>query len=73
MTIAPMKVTKHGEEVWVHPKMDDLRKTECLCFSCSNYNPETTDHCHVAQLLYGICVDFNLAMMITRCREFEDK
>lgn len=58
----PKKIVKHGVEVWTNEETDELRKTECLCLNC-----EKLVTCKMAKKLYEICVNDDMAMMITRC------
>ncbi len=63
-----MKVNKevhYNQSVSVNVEMDKLRKTECLCLNCGNLPA-----CNKAEDLYKICIDHDMAMMITRCKSF---
>jgi len=62
----PRLIKKYGKEVWQHPDMDKLRRTECLCMSC-----EQLDICPIANDLLHKCKQYNLALAITRCAEFK--
>ena len=64
----PVQVEKYGAIVWSNAEMDELRKTECLCLNCSKMST-----CQIAKHLYNACKDYNLAMMITRCPDWESK
>lgn len=55
----------HNSIVWVNIMMDELRKTECLCLNCKDIKD-----CEIASKLYGICVNNDIATMITRCKIF---
>lgn len=68
------KKEKHyGHEVWVNPLTESIRKEECLCFNCDNLKPEKSDNCSIAQSLYKICLEKNVAMIITRCPAWKPK
>lgn len=56
---------KNGGMVVAHMKMDELRRTECLCRSCTFCGP-----CEHAQALYQICKEADIALAVTRCRFF---
>ena len=56
----------YGSLVWTNTEMDQKRKSECLCLSCDNL-----DVCRMAYKLRGICADEDMAMMITRCKNYE--
>lgn len=57
--------------VWVktNVEMDFLRREQCLCFNCKNADAG----CDVAQKLYEVCKEHNVATMITRCPTFDYK
>jgi len=54
--------------VWSNVEMDELRRTECLCLNCSKM---IRQECPVAKQMYNACKDFNIAMAITRCPDWE--
>lgn len=56
--------THFNELVWVNPKTDSMRREECLCFNCKN------NFCNTSNELFSICKTDNLALMITRCKNF---
>ena len=55
----------YGENVWTNIQTDELRKTDCLCLNCSK-----THDCPQAKTFYQICVDCDIALMVTRCKSF---
>lgn len=59
-----------GKKIAYNVEMDALRIKECLCRNCANFKPGEDDNCSIAQSLYSKCVDFDMAMMITRCGSF---
>jgi hypothetical protein len=61
-----IKEEHHGEQVWVNPDVEKLRKKECLCLNCRDMNV-----CNYAQVFYKACVEGNIAMIITRCKSFK--
>jgi hypothetical protein len=61
MAYEPVKKVRYGVEVWVNPLMELARRRECLCLNCG------TETCEVADKLYELCKEYNLAMAITRC------
>jgi hypothetical protein len=61
----PELVTRYGEEVWSNEVMDMLRRSECLCFNCKDLPT-----CPIATLLFSVCRENNLAVMVTRCPKF---
>ncbi|EGT3606869.1 hypothetical protein ACSW9O_15860 (plasmid) [Clostridium perfringens] len=73
----PIPGTKHkkirqenhyNSKVWSNTYTDKIRKTNCLCFNCNNI-----DNCNTAKSLYEICKIKNMALMVTRCKEFNFK
>ena len=62
----PVQEVHYGGHVWVNPTTETLRKTECLCLNCSNMKQGNTN-CPIAKSLYGICVESNIALAVTRC------
>lgn len=63
----PKRETYYGQEVWVNPMTEPLRKNECLCLNCGNLKPGKEDNCRIAQAFYEICVKENIALIVTRC------
>jgi hypothetical protein len=59
-----IRETHFKELVWVNPKTDIMRREECLCFNCKNAS------CNISNELFSICRDDNLALMVTRCKNF---
>ena len=66
--IEPIQEKHYGILVWTHKTMDNLRKAECLCLNCSNLA-----NCAEADKLLAICKDSDLAMCITRCKNWKAK
>ncbi len=71
----PKKETHYDEEVWVNPTTESLRKTECLCLHCGRLkmHPGQENNCRIAQAFYEICLEENIALIITRCPAWADK
>ena len=55
----------YGKKVCTHVLMDFLRRDECLCLNCA-----MIEGCPAAGMFYGLCKDFNMALMVTRCANF---
>lgn len=55
----------YGERVWVNTDVENLRRKECLCLLCDNIK-----YCSVAKIMKSICVENNLAFIMTRCKDF---
>ncbi len=70
---APAVLKNHyGSYVFVNKKMDELRRTECLCYNCANLNFHRPDNenCPIAGAFYKICQITNVALAVTRCPKF---
>lgn len=61
------KVRKYDRDVWQNEKMDNLRRTECLCTNC-----RFIKICDWASELFGICKDHDLALAMTRCPDWRE-
>ena len=68
----PVKQEHYGVEVWVNPLTEGMRDEECLCLNCDSLKMGE-DNCPIAKKLYKICVEDNMALTITICKEFEEK
>lgn len=63
-----LKVETHfNEPVITNLDTDNMRKTECMCLNCGIMND-----CESAKKFYAICCDNNIALMVTRCRNFKE-
>ena len=63
----PKRVEKYGARVWQNEQTDNLRKEQCLCFHCKRM----IDNCKQSHVLFAMCQAFNLALMVTRCPDWE--
>lgn len=61
-----------GSQVWVNKEMDELRRTECLCYNCDRLKigGDESKNCPIAGIIYNLCKVVNIATMITRCSVF---
>lgn len=64
----PELVHKYGFTVWADKEMDELRRHRCLCLRCAK-----VDLCSVARKLLEMCKEHNLALAMTRCKEWAPK
>ena len=62
------KVEKCGETVWQNERMDLMRKEQCLCLNCGE-----KPRCLVAPSLFRLCTLNDIALMVTRCPDWEAK
>ena len=63
----------YGEQVYANPIMDELRKNNCLCLNCELMTGVRETNCDIANQLYKIAVENNMAMAITRCKKYSPK
>lgn len=73
MKEAPKQEERYGVMVWVNPTTEAVRKTECLCFNCKHMNPGKAGHCLKAQALFGVCIEGDIALAVTRCSTWNPK
>lgn len=66
--ITPIQEEHYGAMVWTNKEADATRKDECLCLNCAMLS-----NCPTAKGLYEICKDNDMAMMITRCKQWKPK
>lgn len=62
---------KYGALVKVNTYTDKMRRNECMCLYCTNLKPGQPDNCPAAQKMYDIAVQYDCAMMMTRCKNYE--
>lgn len=60
----------YGKEVWTNQYTDALRRKVCLCNKCER---RELWGCEIAKKLFAICVEDNLAVMVTRCPYWIEK
>lgn len=60
----------YGKEVWTNTVTDKIRREECLCLCCEKMKYDKKSNCPIAQSLYEICCNNNVAFMLTRCKSF---
>ena len=63
--VGVIKETHYGDVVSVNTKTESTRKENCLCLNCT-----LMYDCVYAKQLFGICKSGNIALMVTRCRDF---
>lgn len=62
----------YGKWVWVNPDTESQRREKCLCLNCENMNTaEKPENCVLAHRLYKVCVDGDIALMVTRCLSYK--
>ena len=62
----------YGEDVWVNKDTEPLRHNNCLCLQCAKLRFSSGD-CPYAQGFYENCRRGNIALMVTRCRDWQPK
>ncbi|MCX6746602.1 MAG: hypothetical protein NTU63_00510 [Candidatus Pacearchaeota archaeon] len=60
------KIVAHGVEVFADVEMDNLRRERCLCLNCQ----KMPSNCSVSKDFYHLCLQNNIALMVTRCPEY---
>ena len=60
------KIVAHGVEVFADVEMDNLRRERCLCLNCSRMDSD----CSVSKDFYRLCLQNNIALMVTRCPQY---
>ena len=56
----------YGTLVWANYDTEKLRKSECLCLNC-----DSLLECPTAKALLEICKSNDMAMCITRCKNWK--
>jgi hypothetical protein len=69
----PVRVERYGMMVFELPKMDLLRRSECMCLFCSKMIPGSPDNCPAAQTYYEACKKYGNAFIMTRCGSWAPK
>ena len=67
----PVQEVHFEKPVWVNLLTERLRPTECLCLNCQRLLD--IPKCEIANRLYKVCVEDNVAMAITRCPVWKPK
>ena len=64
----PAAMEEHyGIDVWTNLLTDPIRKKQCLCLHCTKMKT-----CAVSKSLYGVCLVSNVALMVTRCPDWDE-
>lgn len=63
------KIVAHDTEVYADIEMDNLRRERCLCLNCNKMDTS----CHTAKVFYHLSLQNGIALMVTRCRDYEYK
>jgi hypothetical protein len=73
MKANPVLENHYGMDVWVSPLLEELRHSECLCFSCTKLviGGKQEDNCRIASLLYAVCRETGIAAPVVRCPAFD--
>ena len=58
----------HGTMVWTEVGMDQLRRERCLCLRCCILH-----RCPTAKSLMDICVGADVALAVTRCKNWTER
>ena len=63
-------------EVWVKSETKGQHRDHCLCWSCDKFipNPEgNAKNCHIANVIYSLCVAFNMTLPVWECPIFVER
>lgn len=69
----PVLEDHYNEMVWTNLTTDIIRRQECLCLHCNNMTYDKETNCSIAQQLYELCCEENIAFMMTRCKKYNSK
>ena len=58
-------VLKYGDLCYYNVETEPLRSEQCMCLNCG-----LMDVCKAAKKFYKACKEYNVALMVTRCRDF---
>jgi len=66
------KYMHHGATVSVRADLKGTHREHCLCYApCAMFHPESrTKNCKIANALFDLCVQFNLATPVFECSAF---
>ena len=63
----------NGVKEWVRSDLKDKHRNHCLCWRCEHFKPnDREENCPVANVLFSICVAFNIVTPVWECPEFEE-
>lgn len=63
----------HGKEVKVQEHLKGRHREHCLCYTCVEFKPEDREaNCPIANALYAICVEHNVATPVWECPKFAE-
>lgn len=69
-----VQYTHHETPVYVNSHWKGLHRDFCLCFSCSNFNPDDREkNCPIANKLFSLCIEHGLTTPVFECPEFKQK
>lgn len=68
-----VKYVHQGAEVWCFSELKGKHREHCLCHRCKKFTFEREKNCHIANILYALCVLCNLTTPVYECPKFEEK
>jgi len=66
MTIRQVKL--FGHPTWQNTKMDNLRKTECMCVNCIEQ-----PHCEINKAVAGLTQQMSIGICVTHCPKWKSQ
>ncbi len=64
----------HGKKVWVREDLKGKHREHCLCFKCKRFDEHNpSESCALANMIYAMCVKYNLVLPVWECMVFEGK
>jgi len=71
--VAALQRRHDGLNIWASPTLEAVREGQCLCLNCQKYAPGKPRQCYLAESMYRLCRRSGLALVTTRCPEWEPK
>lgn len=66
-----IKYEHHGRVVSVQEHLKGTHREHCLCYQhCANFKPGHVEHCKKAQLLFELCVKFDMTTPVFECPSY---
>ena len=59
--------------VAVRSDLKGKHREYCMCFDCTEFNPDTEYHCPIAKAVYNNCVEFDIVSPVWECPKFYPK
>jgi hypothetical protein len=64
----------HGKKVFVREELKGHHKEFCLCYRCKTFEEfDPSKNCPTANMVYAMCVKYNLVLPVWECPKFKEK